>query len=158
MQRGGISVGGPPSRPRVLGAAGYPVTCQSLTGYSEGGRRQIEAYESGLAPNATVLYALGLQHKHLPEMQMYAGLAEPPLFTPMVGPHAQGLVVTIPLLARHLARQTSAVAVRALFSTYYAGRPFVRVVATDDDDAVTLEPTGCNGTNRADLFVVGHGL
>jgi N-acetyl-gamma-glutamyl-phosphate reductase len=30
-------------------------------------------------------YALGLDHKHLPEMTHYGGLARAPVFTPAVG-------------------------------------------------------------------------
>ena len=45
--------------------ADYPVCLSAVSGYSGGGRTMIEAYEKGEAP-AYELYALGLQHKHIP--------------------------------------------------------------------------------------------
>src|SRR5262245_37396713 len=64
--------------------ADYPLTVNAVSGYSGGGRSMIEAYETGHAP-AFELYGLGLQHKHLPELQMYSGLAVRPIFVPSVG-------------------------------------------------------------------------
>ena len=45
----------------------FPLCLPSISGYSGGGRPMIEAYEQGLAP-AYELYALGLKHKHIPEI------------------------------------------------------------------------------------------
>ena len=52
--------------------ADFPVTINAVSGYSGGGRSMIEAYEAGEAPDFE-LYGLGLEHKHLPEMQQYSG-------------------------------------------------------------------------------------
>ncbi len=49
------------------------VSIGSVSGYSGGGKSMIEAYETGRAP-AFELYALGLEHKHMPEIQLYSGL------------------------------------------------------------------------------------
>ena len=48
----------------------------------------IEQYEAGgdaklASPRP---YALGLAHKHIPEMMTHTGLATKPLFLPVVGP------------------------------------------------------------------------
>ena len=61
----------------------------SVSGYSGGGRTLIEAYESGQAP-AFELYALGLQHKHLPEIMAHSGLRRAPLFVPAANLSALG--------------------------------------------------------------------
>ncbi len=45
----------------------WPLALPSVSGYSGGGRTMIEDYEAGRAP-AYELYALGLKHKHLPEI------------------------------------------------------------------------------------------
>ena len=64
----------------------YPLSCYSLTGYSGGGKKMIAEYE---APDRDPLldspapYAIGLCHKHLPEMRQVAGLAFPPNFLPV---------------------------------------------------------------------------
>ncbi|HNK54529.1 MAG TPA: N-acetyl-gamma-glutamyl-phosphate reductase, partial [Ottowia sp.] len=45
----------------------HPVALPSVSGYTGGGRQMIEAYEAGNAPPYE-LYALGLKHKHIPEI------------------------------------------------------------------------------------------
>lgn len=141
----------------------YPVVCQSVTGYSGGGKALIAKYQApGRAESlsASRHYALGLRHKHLPEMQRVTGLAFPPLFTPVVGDFYQGMVVAVPLFARLLAKKTSPSGIREVLAAYYAGRPFVTVMPTNAEDRLDeglyLDPMGCNGTNRAELFVFGH--
>src|SRR5258708_29572990 len=65
----------------------------------------IEDYErQGEDANVFLPYALTLQHKHLPELQAHAGLGNTPLFTPAVGNFRQGMIVTVPLQLRTLAR------------------------------------------------------
>ena len=72
------------------------VSIGSVSGYSGGGKSMIEAYETGRAP-AFELYGLGLEHKHMPEIQLYSGLAARPIFTPSVGNFRQGMLVSVPL-------------------------------------------------------------
>ena len=85
----------PPRRPGSI-PADYPVTVNAVSGYSGGGKSMIEAYESGKAP-AFELYSLGLEHKHVPELQKYAGLSRRPIFVPSVGNFRQGMLVSVPL-------------------------------------------------------------
>ena len=59
------------------------VSVNAVSGYSGGGKSMIEAYEGGTAPSFE-LYGLGLEHKHLPEQQLYAGLERRPIFVPSV--------------------------------------------------------------------------
>ena len=47
--------------------ADYPLSLPSVSGYSGGGRTMIEAYEAGTAAPYEA-YALGLPHKHIPEI------------------------------------------------------------------------------------------
>ena len=54
--------------------ADYPINGFSITGYSGGGKKMIEQYESPARIDAPRAYALGLAHKHLPEMCAYSGL------------------------------------------------------------------------------------
>ena len=60
------------------------VSIGSVSGYSGGGKSMIEAYETGKAP-AFELYGLQLEHKHMPEIQLYSGLTARPIFLPSVG-------------------------------------------------------------------------
>ena len=68
--------------------ADFPVTCHGVSGYSGGGKAMIEEFEKADSPHyvETVQrgYALGLAHKHLPEMTKHSGLSHVPLFAPNV--------------------------------------------------------------------------
>ena len=48
----------------------YQVTINAVSGYSGGGKKMIKNYEEGTAPNFE-LYGLGLEHKHVPEIQTH---------------------------------------------------------------------------------------
>ena len=61
-----------------------------------GGKSMIEAYDTGKAPNFE-LYGLGLEHKHVPELQRYGALTRRPIFVPSVGNFRQGMLVSVPL-------------------------------------------------------------
>ena len=142
----------------------YPVTCFSLTGYSGGGRKLISAYEDVDAAAKEKLrgprpYALGLTHKHVPEMQKHAGLANPPLFLPVVGNFYQGMIVSIPLYRKMLKGRPGAKEVHAELQDWYQRQKFVRVMPLSGAGALDdgfLNPVECNGTNRIEIFVFGN--
>jgi N-acetyl-gamma-glutamyl-phosphate reductase len=142
----------------------YPVTCQSLTGYSGGGRKLISAYEDADAATKEKLrgprpYGLGLTHKHLPEMQKHAGLENPPAFLPVVGNFYQGMLVSVPLFRRMLKNQIGAKEVHAALQSHYAGQKFVRVMPLFGEGHLNdgfLDPSECNGTNRIEIFIFGN--
>ena len=74
----------------------------SLTGYSGGGKKMIAEYEDkgrDAALDAPRQYALGQQHKHLPEMKALCGLTNAPIFCPIVSDYYAGMEVTVPLFA-----------------------------------------------------------
>ncbi|MBV8605649.1 MAG: N-acetyl-gamma-glutamyl-phosphate reductase [Pelomonas sp.] len=135
------------------------ITATSITGYSGGGKSMIADYEAG-APKLTSPrpYALGLAHKHLPEMVAHTGIATPPVFMPIVGNFYKGLAVTVPLHLSQLAAGTRAEHLHEALSAHYAGERFIRVMPLRD--AATIADGGfdvqaCNDTNRVDLFVFG---
>ena len=74
----------------------YPVTINAVSGYFGGGKSMIEAHDREGGP-AFELYALGLEHKHVPETQLYGGLTRRPIFVPSVGHFRQGMLVSVPL-------------------------------------------------------------
>ena len=141
----------------------YPVACHSLTGYSGGGKKMIAEYEAPGRPRFPIgaprHYALGVSHKHLPEMQKYGGLDFAPAFNPIVGDFYKGMSVVVPLACRLLAKKLSLRNVHELLAGYYAGEPFVRVMPFNDDanlDDGYFDPLGSNDTNRNDIFVFGN--
>ena len=74
----------------------YPVTINAVSGYSGGGKSMIAAHDHDGGP-AFELYALGLEHKHVPETEQYGGLTRRPIFVPSVGHFRQGMLVSVPL-------------------------------------------------------------
>jgi N-acetyl-gamma-glutamyl-phosphate reductase len=142
-------------------SADSAITAFSLTGYSGGGKKMIAQYESGddrklLSPRP---YALGLSHKHLPEMRAHTGLQDAPLFSPVVGNFYKGLAVTVPLFLQRLASKPTRAQLHAALAARYAGETYVRVIGLDAAEALdegAFDVQGCNDTNRADLFVFGN--
>ena len=137
--------------------ASAPLAATSITGYSGGGKKMIEQYEARPLPAALQSprpYGLTLAHKHLPEMKAHTGLAQAPVFQPIVAPFYKGLAVSVPL---HLAALgTTAEAVQRAYESRYAGERFVRVMPLRDPAALEagfFDVQACNDTNRVDVFV-----
>ena len=130
--------------------ADFPVTINAVSGYSGGGKSMIEDYEAGRAPDFQ-LYALGLEHKHLPEIQRYAGLAARPLFVPSVGNFRQGMAVSVPLHLDALPGRPKAADLEAALSRHYADGEHVRVVPV----GTNIDPQASNDTNGMELRVAG---
>jgi N-acetyl-gamma-glutamyl-phosphate reductase len=125
----------------------------AVSGYSGGGRQMIEAYEKGAAP-AFELYALGLDHKHLPEITAYARLATRPLFVPSVGNFRQGMLVSIPLHLDALPGKPRAADLDAAYRRHYAGAPHVRVM--EPPSGGRIDALALNGSDDMELFVVAN--
>ncbi|WP_417307427.1 N-acetyl-gamma-glutamyl-phosphate reductase, partial [Devosia sp.] len=102
--------------------ADIALTVNGISGYSGGGRTMIEDYEAaGDTANAFQLYGLGFKHKHLPELQAYAGLSHVPLFTPAVGNFRQGMVTAVPLQLGTLSKPPKGADLHAAIADHYAG-------------------------------------
>lgn len=140
--------------------ADHPVTVNAISGYSGGGRQMIEAYEAeGAAKPAFLPYALTLNHKHLPEMTRFAGLAAAPIFVPAVGNFAQGMVTAVPLRLESLAKAPTGAEIHAALEAHYGGLEgsFVDVAPlSGSDKAPDLDPEIFNGTNRMRLHVFAN--
>ncbi|MDF3887095.1 N-acetyl-gamma-glutamyl-phosphate reductase [Cupriavidus basilensis] len=140
--------------------ADYPVSAFSLTGYSGGGKQMIAEFEAGGNPklDSPRPYSLGLAHKHLPEMRVQAGLAQAPIFNPIVGNFLKGLAVTVPVYPDRLARKVTPEQIADIYRKHYEGEQFVRVMPVGDEanlDGGFFDVQGNNDTNRVDLFVFG---
>jgi N-acetyl-gamma-glutamyl-phosphate reductase len=128
----------------------YPITINAVSGYSGGGKTMIAAHEQQGGP-AFELYALGLEHKHLPETALYSGLTRRPIFVPSVGHFRQGMLVSVPLHLDTLPAKPRGADLHAALSARYCGCPMVSVAAPQADGK--LEPTALNDTDRLELFV-----
>jgi N-acetyl-gamma-glutamyl-phosphate reductase len=114
--------------------ASLAISASSITGYSGGGKTMIEQYQAGLDARlmAPRPYALGLAHKHVPEMARHTGLQTPPIFMPIVGSFYRGLNVSVPLHLSNLATGASAETLHEAFSKRYSGERFIRVMPLRD--------------------------
>jgi N-acetyl-gamma-glutamyl-phosphate reductase len=139
---------------------GHPLSATSITGYSGGGRKVIEQYQAVPLPaglQAPRPYALGLTHKHLPEMTLHGGVAARPIFMPVIAPFYKGLAVSVPLPLRSLGIAPEAL--QRAYEQRYGGERFVRVMPLRDAATLaegSLDVQGCNDTNRVDLFVFAN--
>ncbi|MFT3800051.1 MAG: N-acetyl-gamma-glutamyl-phosphate reductase [Burkholderiaceae bacterium] len=137
--------------------ADHPLALPSVSGYSGGGRTMIEAYESGQAP-AFELYALGLSHKHLPEIMRYTGLTRRPVFVPSVGNFRQGMLVQLPLHLDLLPSRPSAQQLHDALAAHYAktNTPEQYVKVLPPTDSGKLDALALNDTNQLELRVFGN--
>ena len=136
--------------------------CNAISGYSGGGRQMIEQRTTFTRDQREDLcvqaYGLELTHKHLPEMRLFAGLQEAPIFTPVVGHFHQGMLVQIPLFTEELQRGDPQT-VHATLCARYAAEPFIEVLPLHNQSGCEgsyLNATACNHTNRMQLMLYGN--
>lgn len=139
----------------------WPLSVNAVSGYSGGGKAMIAEFEDEASPTFTRapyrIYALSQQHKHVPEMARYAGLARAPIFAPSVGRYYKGMIVEVPLPLSALPGKPSLADVHAALARAYEGERFVEIAALAEAQPLkTLDPEGLNGTNRLKLYVFGH--
>ncbi len=126
------------------------VSIGSVSGYSGGGKSMIEAYETGKAP-AFELYGLGLEHKHMPEIQLYSGLAARPIFAPSVGNFRQGMLVSVPLHLDTLPGKPKIADLIDVYKKHYRGQKHFHV--SESGEPSRIEPESLNGTNDIEIHV-----
>ena len=138
--------------------ADYPITVTGVSGYSGGGKGMIEAYEAGTAPPFE-LYGLGLEHKHLPELQKYSNLTRRPIFVPSVANYRQGMLISVPLHLDTLNGGPTPEKIEQVLAEHYQGSDFVKVIKRSEDEEAKggrLSPEALNDTNMMELRVFGH--
>jgi N-acetyl-gamma-glutamyl-phosphate reductase len=135
----------------------FPATLPSVSGYSGGGRTMIEDYEAGRAPLHEA-YALGLQHKHVPEIMKYTGLTRRPIFLPAVGNFRQGMLVELPLFLDDLPGKPKVSDLYEALRAHYASSQneggWVSVVPAEESGK--LGATGNNDSNKLEIRVFGN--
>ena len=134
----------------------YPISIHAVSGYSGRGRAGVEEHEGPGAAGAPPyqVYGLALTHKHTPEIQQHAGLAQRPTFVPAYGAFRQGIVLTVPLALRLLAPGVDGTTLHACLARHYADAAHVRVLPLHESGALShLDPQALNGTNDMRLYV-----
>lgn len=148
-----------PLRAAGILPADYPIVSYSLTGYTGGGKKMIAEYEGegrDIALDSPRQYGLTQQHKHLPEMQAVASLAQPPIFAPIVADFPQGMEVSIPLYSALLNGKPAPAEVHAALSAHYAGSKMVSVLPLGGDGTGFLPSNPLAGKCTMQIFVGGN--
>lgn len=134
----------------------YPISIHAVSGYSGRGRAGVEEHEGPGAANAPSyqVYGLELAHKHAPEIQQHALLAQRPIFVPAYGAFRQGIVLTVPLALTLLAPGVDGATLHACLARHYAEAAHVRVFPLHESGGLApLDPQALNGTNDMHLGV-----
>jgi N-acetyl-gamma-glutamyl-phosphate reductase len=136
----------------------WPLSVNAVSGYSGGGKPLIAAFEDDAAPDATATahraYAVGLAHKHVPEMQRHARIEHPPIFQPSVARTFRGMLAEVPLPLHALPRRPSLAAIENALREAYRDSPLIGVVADENAGAIEIERDA--GTDRMTLHVCGN--
>lgn len=130
----------------------WPYTCHAVSGYSGGGKALIARFEDD-RDIAFRDYGLSLGHKHVPEMQEYAGLAHAPIFAPAVVPAYRGMVVEVPLHLGQMERAAPADGLRDCLIDFYEGSAVVRVHQETPEEI--LLHTETEPGDRLELWIFG---
>lgn len=133
----------------------FPISVNAVSGYSGGGKSMIESYEVTKAAPPFELYALGLEHKHVPELLAYARLTRRPIFVPSVGNFKQGMLVSIPLHLDALPVNVTISKLEEALVAHYRGARQVRVITDAAAKIGKLDATALNDTDALELFVFG---
>lgn len=141
--------------------ADFPVTCNAVSGYSGGGREMIAEFENRDAPNYTRevfrTYGLQLEHKHVPEMQLHAGLRHRPLFAPGVGRFYRGMMVEVPLQLWSVPGEPKVRDIYAALAEAYDGEPLIDVESLDGAAArKSVDAEEMKNSDRLRIYVFGN--
>lgn len=115
----------------------FPYSVNAVSGYSGGGNALIDRFEAD-PTIAFRAYGLVLGHKHLAEMQAYAGLTHAPVFSPSVIPAHRGMLVDVPLPLTALPGQPQPGALHAALAEFYASSAVVTVAPEGEAPAELL--------------------
>ncbi len=131
------------------------LSCTSLTGYSGGGKKMIAEYEDAERDpllDAPRLYGIAQAHKHLPEMTAICGLAEAPVFCPIVAPFYSGMEVMVPLRSNEVSGGIEAI--RSVYRSYYQSG--VVSFCEEADESGFLSAGAFSGRDDMQVTVVGN--
>ncbi len=136
------------------------LTVAAISGFSGGGNSMIAQQADGALP-AHAGYGMTLAHKHIPEMRVYAGLSNAPIFMPAVGNFYAGMLVHVPIHAAQLMKSVTGQDMHECLATHFAGSGLVRMAgAHANDDAMLtknlLVADSLAGTDVLELFVFAN--
>ena len=128
------------------------LTCHSLTGFSGGGKKMIEEYNSTdrcSCLNAPRQYGITQSHKHLKEMKAIANIENAPVFSPIVADFYSGMEVTVPLFKSQLNSGYTIEDIKNTYKEKYFGPIVTYNPNMDKDDFISA-----NGLEMKDTMQV----
>jgi len=126
----------------------------AVSGYSGGGKELIQRMQVDAPDIGFRAYALGLEHKHLPEMQVHAGLSRSPIFAPAVVRAFRGMLVDVPLFLDPELGFADARTLHEALSDHYASEPLVSVAPIDNAPGELLVSEGDAASDGLSLYVL----
>lgn len=144
----------------------YPLHCISLTGYSGGGKNMIHQYEKEKTTplESPRQYGLSQSHKHLPEIMKVCGLAEEPLFSPIVADYYAGMEVTIGFhthflqLPCGLPGDITLDDFHTIYENHYKDSPLIHVspLSTEETNKLFLAANENAGKDSLTIHITGN--
>lgn len=131
------------------------LTCFSITGYSGGGKKMIAEYQDAERSNllnAPRQYGISQCHKHLPEMKLICGMANDPVFCPIVADFYSGMEVTVPLFMKDVNGNVDDI--KNIYKQIYTGK----LIYFDDncDEQGFLSANALSGRDDMQISVSGN--
>ncbi len=138
----------------------YPLCCNSITGYSGGGKKMIEDYKNTkdslyMAPRQ---YAMGQTHKHLKEMKIITGIDREPIFHPIVANFYSGMVVSIGIQTKDLNKKMGIKEIHQFYEEYYKNQPFIQIMPyqVTGTDSGFLSALELSGYDNMRIYINGN--
>ena len=140
---------------RGIVSADAELVCNSLTGYSGGGKKMIAQYEADEVDEllcAPRVYGITQNHKHLKEMKHICSLNDMPLFTPIVSDFYSGMLVTVCLSKKSI--NGSIDDIKKAYSELY-NTDIVKYVESIDQEGF-ISAAGISGYDNMLVSVCGN--
>jgi N-acetyl-gamma-glutamyl-phosphate reductase len=88
-------------------------------------------------------------------MVKMTGIAEPPVFSPIVGDFYAGMVVTVPLHGSALGRNVKLADIKEAYEKHYEGEKLIKIMDEVPEDGF-IHGDILAGSNIAEIFVTGN--
>lgn len=133
------------------------LTCHSITGYSGGGKKMIEQYQSDdrcKLLDAPRQYGVTQKHKHLKEMKAISNIENEPIFCPIVADFYSGMEVTVPIFAKKLCNNNNIDTIKSIYKNKYNSA--IVSFKDDADEDGFLSAAALSGKDRMEISVLGN--
>ena len=144
-------------------SSSYPLSIHALSGYSGGGKKLIEKWETDIYKSIKFEspYALLDKHKHLEEIKYYTNLDEYPHFMPSVGAFFKGMRIEISIHKNNFTGLINPKNLLDIISATYENESNIDLSLYDNDsfyDDFSFNPEKNNGTNKVTISIIPNKL